>query len=98
MGGCPLFDPRHENHILAILAKKSFEIPKFFLPQISLLIGPIDGIINIFSLEQPYWLYNNFYLRAGILLILDPNTKMAAVPVWLGPGPKFLWHRDHKVR
>ena len=96
MGGRPLFDPRHENHILAILAKKSFEIPKFFLPQISLFIGPIDGISNIFSLDQPYWLYSDFYLRAGILLILDPKTKMAAVPLWLGSGPNFLHHRDHQ--
>ena len=69
-----------------------------FLSQISLFIGLIDGISNIFSFDQSYWLYSEFYLRAGILLILDPNTKMAAVPVWLGPGPKFLWHRDHKVR
>ena len=96
MGGRPLFDLRHENHILAILAKKSFEIPKFFLPQISLFIGPIDGIINIFSLDQPYWLYSDFYLRAGIPLILDPKTKMAAVPLWLGSGPNFLHHRDHQ--
>ena len=94
MGGRPLFDLPHENHILTILAKKSFEIPNFFLPQISLFIGPIDGISNIFSLDQPYWLYSDFYLIAGILLILDPKTKMASAPLWLGSDPNFLHHRD----
>ena len=70
-----------KNRFLPILGWKNSEIQKFFFLQISLFIGPIDGISNIFSLDQPYWLYSDFYLRAGILLILDPKTEMAAVPL-----------------
>ena len=40
-----------KNHVLPILGWKKFEIQKFFFLQISLFIGPIDGINNIFFSE-----------------------------------------------
>ena len=39
---------------------KKIEIQNFFFLQISLFVGPIDGINNIFFSEVTYWLYKDF--------------------------------------
>ena len=49
-----------ENHVFAHFGVEKFQIRKFFFLQISIFVGPIDGINNIFSLNQPYWLYSDF--------------------------------------
>ena len=49
-----------KNRFLPILGRKNFEIQKFFFLQISLFVGPIDGINNIFFSEEPYWLHRDF--------------------------------------
>ena len=45
-----------KNRFLPILGEKNFEIQNFFFLQISLFLGPIDGISNIFSSSVPFWL------------------------------------------
>ena len=45
---------------LPILGVKNHENQKFFLPQISLFLGPIDGHYNNFSSDLPFWLYGDF--------------------------------------
>ena len=44
---------------LPILGVKNSEIQKFFLLQISLFLGPIDGPNNIFLPGLPFWLYSD---------------------------------------
>ena len=54
------FRPECENQFLPILTLKSCEIPKIFFLQISLFIGAIDGINNIFFSGVPFLVYNDF--------------------------------------
>ena len=49
-----------KTRFLPILGLKNPEIQKFFFLQISLFVGPIDGINNIFFSEVTYWLYKDF--------------------------------------
>ena len=44
---------------LPILEVKNSEIQKFSFLQISLFLGQIDGINNIFSSGLPFWLYRD---------------------------------------
>ena len=60
VGAHPLLAPGAgalKTRFLPILGQKIFEIQKFFFPQISLFIGPIDGLSNIFWSGLPFWLY-----------------------------------------
>ena len=62
-GALPFWDPDirvPENHVFAHFGAENFEIQKFFFLQISIFVGPIDGINNIFFSEVPYWLYKDF--------------------------------------
>ena len=52
VGAHPLLTPGAgalKTRFLPILGVKNPEIQNFFLPQISLFLGPIDGLNNIFS-------------------------------------------------
>ena len=94
VGAHPFLAPRSKapkTTILPILRRKILEIQNFFLLQISLFIGPIDGINNNFLLGLPFWGYGDFSFWARIL---DPNFQMATVPKRLGAGPKFFHQAD----
>ena len=47
-----------KNEFLPIFGVKNSENQKFFFPQISLFLGPIDGPNNIFSWGLAFWLYS----------------------------------------
>ena len=83
-----------KTRFLPILGVKNSEIQNFFLLQISLFLGPIDGPNNIFWSGLPFWLYGDSYFWARIL---DSNLEMAAVPKQLGLGPKFFHQMDHHM-
>ena len=93
-GTCP-FGPRKmgtQNQVFAHFGGENFWNSKIFFLQISLFLGPIDDINNIFSPGLPFWLYSDSQFWARIL---DPNLEMAAVPKRLGLGPKFFRQVDH---
>ena len=48
-----------KNEFLPILGVKNSENQKFFFPQISLFLGPIDGHLKNFLSALPFWLYND---------------------------------------
>ena len=59
VGAHPLLAPGRKapkTTFLPIFGVKNPEIQKFFFLQISLFLGPIDGINNIFSPGVPFWL------------------------------------------
>ena len=59
VGAHPVLAPGSKapkTRFLPILGLKNPEIQKFFFLQISLFVGPIDGICNIFSPGVPFWL------------------------------------------
>ena len=49
-----------KNHVFAHLGAEKNRNSNFFFLQISLFVGPIDGINNIFFSEVTYWLYKDF--------------------------------------
>ena len=63
-----------KNRFLPIFGWKKSEIQQFFFLQISLFIGPIDGINNTFFSEVPYWLHKDFQLRPRNHL--DPRPEL----------------------
>ena len=73
VGAHPLLAPGSKTPkttFLSIFGVKNPEIQKFFFLQISLFLGPIDDINNIFSPDLPFWLYCESWFWA---IILDPN-------------------------
>ena len=63
VGAHPLLAPgvrALKTMFLPILGRKNFEIQKFFFLQISIFVGPIDGINNIFFSGVPFLVYNDF--------------------------------------
>ena len=62
VGAHPVLPPGSKapkTTFLPIFGVKNPEIQKFFFLQISLFVGPIDGVNNIFFSEVPYWLHND---------------------------------------
>ena len=49
-----------KNHVFAHFGAEKNRNSKIFFLQISLFVGPIDGINNIFFSEVTYWLYKDF--------------------------------------
>ena len=86
-----------ENHVFAHFGVEKFRNLKKFFLQISFFVGPIYGINNIFSQKHHIGSIRIFSSGLEITLTPDPNFEMAAVPRWLGPGPKFFHQMNHHI-
>ena len=61
--GPPPFWTQTWNSVFPDYGLKFWRIQFFFLLKFSICIGPMYGIINIFSFNQPLWLYIKFWFR-----------------------------------
>ena len=59
-GTCPFGSRREgpQNDVFARFGGEKFRKSKIFFLQISIFLGPIDGINDIFLSGLPFWLYS----------------------------------------